>query len=285
MSSTNTLPAIELDTAQQSGEMVPSVEIERIIALRNEGIRQYLEGIQLLRDARKMMQGAGSCQYLYDFERAVEGALRVSESATHNAGAAIARVIDGKIWDSLMSQTGMYTLMSAKQRDEWDKQLSGKDMPAVTLDNVLATFRELNAGKAGTFTQGIIDVFKQLSWDYKTNNPCKFGKRIVISSLLCVRRYGVSFSCESHAKIDDLARPFYVLEGRNVPDYRVSDGARLDEFFSANGFNGEIFEGDYFTVRYFKKGSAHITFKRPELVEQLNDLVASQYPGMLPPRL
>ncbi|HGC5539657.1 TPA: DUF4942 domain-containing protein, partial [Klebsiella pneumoniae] len=50
-------------------------------------------------------------------------------------------------------------------------------------------------------------------------------------------------------------------------------------------FNGKVFECDYFSVRYYKKGSAHITFKRPELVEKINNLVASHYPGMLPPRV
>lgn len=285
MSATNSLPAIDLATSQQGREVVPSVEIERIIALRDEGIRIYLDGVKQLREARHLMKSAGNCQYLYDYERTVQNALSASDLTTQNPEAAISRVIDGKIWDRLMSETGMYTLMSAKQRDEWDRQLSTTEMPEITLDDVLATFRQLNAGKLDTFTQGLIDVFKKLSWDYKTNNPCKFGKRIVISSLLCVRRYGVSFTADSHTKIDDLARLFYVLEGRNVPDYRVSDGARLDEFFSLNQFNGEVFDSDYFTVRYFKKGSAHVTFKRPDLVEQLNDLVASHYPGMLPPRL
>lgn len=285
MTATTTLPAIDLATAQQGREIIPSVEIERIIALRDEGIRIYLAGVKQLREARNLMKLAGNCQYLYDYERTVQNALSASDLTTHNPEAAIARVIDGKIWDRLMSETGMYTLMSAKQRDKWDKELSGADMPAVTLDNVLATFRQLNADKFDTFSQGVIDVFKKLSWDYKTNNPCKFGKRIVMSSLLCVGRYSVSFTSDSHAKIDDLARLFYVLEGRNVPDYRVSTGAKLDEFFSANGFNGEKFDSDYFTVRYFKKGSAHITFKRPDLVEHLNDLVAKHYPSMLPPRL
>ncbi|HIG1529611.1 TPA: DUF4942 domain-containing protein, partial [Klebsiella pneumoniae] len=56
-------------------------------------------------------------------------------------------------------------------------------------------------------------------------------------------------------------------------------------FFSENQFNGKVFECDYFSVRYYKKGSAHITFKRPELVEKINNLVASHYPGMLPPRV
>ncbi|MFH2355038.1 DUF4942 domain-containing protein [Klebsiella pneumoniae] len=189
-------------------------------------------------------------------------------------------------WRIIREKTGMYTLMSNKQRQEWDRQVAGEEMPPITLENVMSTFRHLNASKADTFTQGLIDIFKSLSWDYKTNNPCMFGKRIIIAPLLDVWRSGwVRFSSDGHTKIDDLARPFYVLDGRNVPDYRVSDGAKLDAFFSENQFNGKVFECDYFSVRYYKKGSAHITFKRPELVEKINNLVASHYPGMLPPRV
>ncbi|MDA6214173.1 DUF4942 domain-containing protein, partial [Escherichia coli] len=31
--------------------------------------------------------------------------------------------------------------------------------------------------------------------------------------------------------------------------------------------------------RYFKKGSAHITFRKPELVDRLNDIIAKHYAG------
>ncbi|PXV70881.1 DUF4942 domain-containing protein [Pantoea sp. PNA 03-3] len=286
MSEKNNVPSVDIFSRQQGTDAIPSTAIEHIISLRNEGIRVYMAGIEQLCRARDLMQMAGKDSYLFDFEKSVESALRWSDKGTSQAETAIGRVIDGKIWDRLMSETGMYTLMSNKQRSEWDKQVAGKDMPEITLDNVLNTFRQLNASKGDTFTQGLIDIFKSLSWDYKTNNPCMFGKRVIISPLLDVHRGGwITFSSDGHTKIDDLARPFYVLEGRNVPDYRVSDGARLDEFFKANQFNGEVFECDYFTVRYFKKGSGHITFTRPDLVDEINNLVARHYPGMLPPRV
>ncbi|WP_083950394.1 DUF4942 domain-containing protein [Serratia ficaria] len=285
MSNINNLPSVDLLHRQQGGDVIPSVAIERIISLRDEGLRAYLDGIAQLRKARDLMQQAGGCKYLYDYEKAVEQAIKWKETTPAQAEAAIGHVIDSKIWDRLMMETGMYTLMSNAQREAWSKQLDGKDRPAITLDNVLSTFRQLNADKVDTFTQGLIDIFKSLSWDYKTNNPCKFGKRIIVSRLLNVGRHYINFSSEGHMKIDDLARPFYVLDGRNVPDYRVSDGAKLEEFFRENGFNCKVFEGEYFTVRYFKKGSGHITFKRPDLVDKINGMVASHYPGILPERL
>lgn len=44
----------------------------------------------------------------------------------------------------------------------------------------------------------------------------------------------------------------------------------------------QAFEDDMFTIRYFQKGSGHITFKRLDLVEKMNDIVAKHYPGALP---
>ncbi|MCP6065955.1 DUF4942 domain-containing protein, partial [Klebsiella pneumoniae] len=91
----------------------------------------------------------------YDYDKAVESAIKWSDTTPDQAETAISRVIDGKIWDRLMTETGMYTLMSNKQRQEWDRQVAGKEMPPITLDNVMSTFRHLNASKADTFTQGL----------------------------------------------------------------------------------------------------------------------------------
>ncbi|MCJ4899497.1 hypothetical protein LPI93_27510, partial [Klebsiella pneumoniae] len=63
MSSKNTLPSVDLMYCQHGGEVIPSIAIERIISLRDEGIRVYLDGIDKLRKARDLMQQAGGCQY------------------------------------------------------------------------------------------------------------------------------------------------------------------------------------------------------------------------------
>ncbi|MGS3887278.1 DUF4942 domain-containing protein, partial [Escherichia coli] len=43
----------------------------------------------------------------------------------------------------------------------------------------------------------------------------------------------------------------------------------------------ESYEDEMFSIRYFKQGSAHITFRKPELVDRLNDIIAKRYPGQL----
>lgn len=85
--------------------------------------------------------------------------------------------------------------------------------------------------------------------------------------------------------LDDLTKVFYLLEGRNVPDHRVSEGAKFGEYFEREGFSGAVYEAEYFSMRYYMKGTAHITFKRPELVDRINDIVARHFPDMLPSRV
>ncbi|PSY63543.1 DUF4942 domain-containing protein, partial [Escherichia coli] len=171
-------------------------------------------------------------------------------------------------------------------RDEWNRQLQSESCPEITLDNVLATFRHLNAGKVDTFEKGVIDVFRQLSWDYKTNNPCRLGKKIIVSNILYRWRTGyVSLDHSGMAKLDDLARPFWLLDGRNVPDFRESDGARFGDFIRREDNIGQLYEGEYFTIRAFLKGTVHIMFRRPDLVDRLNDIIARHFPEALPPRV
>jgi len=270
---------------QRAGEVIPSVAIDRIIALRESGLKQFTEALALLSSARRLFLDACNVKSLYGYDICVKDAINW-ESQPQRAQDAIRKTIDGKIWHRLMLETGMYTLMSTRQRDEWDRQVSGENMPEITLDTVLATFNQLHANKNDTFEQGVIDLFKSLSWDYKTNSPCRFGKKIIVSRLMESYSSGRNYlGTPGRSKLDDLTKVFYLLEGRNVPDHRVSEGAKFGEHFEREGFSGAVYEAEYFSMRYYMKGTAHITFKRPELVDRLNDIVARHFPDMLPSRV
>ncbi|MEG3126641.1 DUF4942 domain-containing protein [Pantoea cypripedii] len=267
-----------------STDMIPSAPVEQILAQRSEGLENFAQGMALLAQARRHLTAAAGEESLYGFTQCVTDALP-NDTHTEKNAAAIRRLADRKIWDRLMSETGMYTFMSSKQREEWDRQLNSNEVPEITLDNVLATFRELNEQKENTFETGVIDVFRSLSWDYKTNHPCRLGKKIIINNF--IRLWGkssYSLTQSGQQKLDDLARPFYVMDNKPVPDFRLSEGVVFSDFFNRNG-QDEIFESEYYSVRWFKKGTAHIVFKRMELVERINDMVAKHYPGMLPPKV
>lgn len=72
-----------------------------------------------------------------------------------------------------------------------------------------------------------------------------------------------------------------LLDGKPVPDNRADVTRRLDDHIHENG-GSNSYEDEMFKIKYFQKGTAHIIFKRPELVDKLNDIIARHYPGMLP---
>jgi hypothetical protein len=275
---------VDIDASFAGTGVIPSVEIDRIIALRNDAVTRFISSMAELENVRQLIKSASGLEHAYGFDAVVSSSLN-QQTNPERVLRSITRFTDQKIWKRLMTDTGMYTFMSTKQRDEWEKQLESDACPAIALDNVMATFRHLHESKAETFETGVIDVFRALSWDYKTNNACRLGKKIIISGFLDTWRSGrPTFSASGQTRLDDLARPFWLLDGKNVPDHRQSEGRIFDDFYRINGA-GELCDMEYFTVRAYLKGTGHITFKRPDLVDKLNDIVARHYPSALPPQV
>ncbi|HEF0099542.1 TPA: DUF4942 domain-containing protein [Citrobacter youngae] len=194
---------------------------------------------------------------------------------------AITRNIDRSIWKDLMKKSGMLSLMDAAARDEWYNSLEKDDIPAISEANILSTFRQLHQSKSEVFECGVINVFKSLSWSYKTNSPCKFGAKIIVSGLVKYDQwgFGLNWGCQRDG-LADLERMMMLLDGKPIPDNRADVTRRLGDHIHENRHSNR-YEDEMFTIKYFQKGTAHITMKRPDLVDKLNDIIAKHYPGML----
>ncbi len=81
-------------------------------------------------------------------------------------------------------------------------------------------------------------------------------------------------------RVADLERMLHLFSGRPIPDNRENIIIRLDDHIqSVQG--QECYEDEMFSIRYFKKGSAHITFRKPQLVDRVNEIIARHYPEAL----
>ncbi|WP_289472880.1 DUF4942 domain-containing protein, partial [Klebsiella pneumoniae] len=90
------------------------------------------------------------------------------------------RIIDTRGWDYLLSESALRTFMDAKAREQWNRQISEGDVPEFTVANIEATFAQLYGARGDMFERGVIECFRRLSWNYRTNQPFKFGKRIIV---------------------------------------------------------------------------------------------------------
>ncbi|EBH1517930.1 DUF4942 domain-containing protein [Salmonella enterica subsp. enterica serovar Pensacola] len=262
-------------------DVICSTSIERIVTGRNAALTQIESLIHQFAEISTLTRSIGGktapdWAMKQDF-RCGCWLLEKPETAMK----AITRNLDRGIWRDLMERSGMLSLMDARAREQWYNSLEKDDIPAVSEANILSTFEQLHQSKDEVFERGVINVFKSLSWNYKSNSPCKFGSKIIVNGLVKCDRWGYSLNWGwQRDRLADLERMLMLLDGKPVPDNRADVTRQLDDHIHENrGSNS--YEDGMFKIKYFKKGTAHITFKRPELVDRLNDIIARHYPGML----
>ena len=271
----------EPDVLTDHSELILSTNIERTVSGRDAALVQIEQLIQQL-DAVSRLTSEGGGGTAQDW--AMKSGHRYDSWLTEpseKAMPAITRNIDRSIWRDLMLKSGMMALMDAQARDQLHKTLEEGDLPAISEANILSTFKQLHLNKRDVFERGIINVFKGLSWDYKTNSPCSFGKKIIINNLVTHNRWGFSLNWGwRRDQLADLERMLFLLDGKPIPDNRGDITTRLMDHIRDNP-SKDVYEDNLFSIRYFQKGTGHITFKRCDLTEKMNDIVATHYPEML----
>lgn len=277
------MSTIEPEVLTDHTDVICSTSIERIVTGRNAALSLTEILIHQLSDISTLTDSIGGGksnewgvrQYRYDCWL-MEKPETAMKAITHN--------IDRGIWKDLMKKSGMLSLMDAQARDEWYKNLEGEDIPAVSEANILSTFEQLHQSKGEVFERGVINLFKGLSWNYKTNSPCKFGTKIIVTGLVKCDRWGFGLNWGwQRDRLADLERMLMLLDGQPIPDNRADVTRRLSDHIHTNRHSNR-YEDEMFAIKYFQKGTAHINFKRPELLDKLNDIIARHYPGALSAR-
>jgi hypothetical protein len=265
-------------------QLVPSVSIVNLVNQRAGVLAKLKQVLDLLAEAENLATAAKidfPTFVIDDSGRRHGGSLRLSgryadSKKPGEVEEAIRRFIDASAWQYLMAESGLRTFMDAATREKWRKALSEEKVPELTEANIEATFASLYSARGEMFEQGVIACFKSLSWHYKTNLPQKFGKRIVIAHMT---GYYSSSKCD---QLDDLMRVFHVLDGKPEPDHRGGMYALLSNAGAFYRDKTGKCENDYLKLKWFKNHNAHIEFRRLDLVEKLNGIIAKHFPNALP---
>ncbi|MBB9856097.1 DUF4942 domain-containing protein, partial [Escherichia coli] len=124
-------------------------------------------------------------------------------------------------WRDLMQRSGMLSLMDAQARETWYRSLEYDNFPEISEANILSTFEQLHQNKDEVFERGVINVFRGLSWNYKTNCPCKFSSKIIVNNLVRWDRWGGHLITGQQAdRLADLERMLHLFSGKPIPDNR-----------------------------------------------------------------
>ena len=259
-------------------DLVKSISITNLANQRAAVVERVQQALDLLAEAERLARAAhlGFPRLVVDDSYGCRGRPTITgEYAKRDeAEAAIVSVIDTRGWSYLLSESGLRTFMDARAREQWNKQLAEGDVPELTAANIEATFAQLYGSRGDMFERGVLQCFRRLSWDYKTNQPFRFAKRIIV-------RYLLSQGSLNHRvtdELDDLMRVFCVLDGKPEADHRHGAYYLVSE---ARQERRTEAENEYVHLRWFQNGNGHVTFKRPDLVDQMNLILAKHYPNAL----
>ncbi|GKW26518.1 restriction methylase [Pectobacterium carotovorum subsp. carotovorum] len=225
----------EPEVLTEHTELICSTNIERIVTGRDAALQQIEQLLNQLQSISMLTAtiGGGTAE-----DWALKQGHRYDCWLTETpakAMPAITRTLDRNIWRDLMLKSGMLSLMDAEARTQWHKNLDEGDLPVISEANIFSTFEQLHQSKQEVFERGVVNVFKGLSWDYKTNHPCYFGKKIIISNLVTYNRWGFGLNWGwPRDQLADLERMLYLLDGKPIPDNRGDLTIRLMDHIRDN---------------------------------------------------
>ena len=202
--------------------------------------------------------------------------------------------IDRRAWDDLASRTGAMDLMDRQAREEWRASL---DSPApFTVENCLATFSHLVGNRREMYLRGIANVFSSLDRRFRSHNGFKIGGRLIIDRAISLSGWRHDYNRRD--TLHDVERIFYELEGepqpalsserereidraahegRPIPNAAELPMVRAVAYAAMTESLPHVVKGRFFRVRIFNNGNLHVWFERPDLLKQVNLLLAEYY--------
>lgn len=293
--------------------LVTLPNVEDIVGHHDEAIRLYAKAFDCIEQAHDAMTAAhkearlahsdaslGMDDCGADEIKAWRDAVRMPDRALFMRVASKVTAI--KTWRHIIRRTELERLMDAKAKQQLEQQLryvsdrvrgrqeltradDFEGMPPLTVDNIMATLEGFRADADMIWRRGLANTFSGLDRRFRSHDGFKIGSRIILDRLC--GDYGRINEFAPHGRqpqVDhllDVERAFLVLDGKPVG---ASYGGILGQIKAERKAQGLYLEarrsdheGDYFRVRIFQNGNAHLWFTRKDLVEKVNLTLAAYY--------
>lgn len=181
--------------------------------------------------------------------------------------------IKSNAWGYLLERSGVFEFCSIKQRDEISNQMKDeKSLPDFTLDNIQSWFESYALNVDKLFEDSIREIFNWLKpWrhdTFKTNNKEIIGRKVIKDWMfenVWDEKMSLNYSQDKY--VQALDNVFHLMDGKGVAKY---PGNLLTAIKDACRENIRSCETEYFTVKWYKKGTLHLEFKRVDLLDKVN---------------
>lgn len=293
--------------------ILPRQTVEQIVSFRDAAVAAYQEAFSTIETADAALKKAAALWKAAAGEHAATRYGSNDANEVKNFFGAVSlpdrdqylrtaiRLIDISCWHHIVQMTSLEMLMDRQAKDElrdslrWvpeeyryrnlgddgeSRELVNLDklmgIPPVTVENIYATIDKWAGEAEMIFRRGIAVAFSNLDRRFRSHDGFKVGGRVILT--YCCDSWGhFQDYGRTGDTLRDIERTFLVLDGQKPrPSYAGICGIIRNERRGMDPHQSEH-EGEFFKVRIFKNGNAHLWFTRDDLVEKVNRLLAEYY--------
>lgn len=200
-----------------------------------------------------------------------------------------------KYWKELLSNPKFTGKLTSKLQKEYQEKVSKLADYDFTEFNIYTLSTEMNSHIKTGIENEIIAMFDRLTAEHsyypefsknrhyydgwKTNSAYKIAKKVIIPCYGIFSEWdGKPRTYDARKALEDIERILNFLDGHMTAD--VDSWDSLENNFK-NGITKNI-KMKYFKATFYKKGTVHLTFTCPELIDRFN-IYAAQNKNWLPP--
>lgn len=177
--------------------------------------------------------------------------------------------VDRRMWRQTLTISGFNKYMDKVARREFEESLE-KEPPVFNIENVRTTLLS-SYQQADTFMKrGVVELFRCLGANYKTNDAFKIGNKIILRNWFTVFCGDLSVNYQAEPEMNDLDRVVRTLDGVEFKEHLFSQSMR-------KVISKREYEDEYFKLKAFKNGNAHLWLKRDDITDKINDIIAEWY--------
>lgn len=270
--------------------LIPSATVESLVAQRAAAMRAFEGAYEALGSADAALRQAWAesqkaaparSSYNHHNDELRKGLAEIKVPDRDLFLDTARRITDADIWAHILTITDLERLMDKKAKDEFRQQLV-KDPPEVTVETVRATLEQFALDAGTIFARGVAECFSNLDRRFRSHDGWKIGNRVILSHAFDEWGHW-SYHRNHRDSIQDIERAFFVLDGREPPhNYGGLVGAIDEARGRGMGRRQAEVETEFFKLRTYKNGNAHLWFKRDDLLAKVNRVLADYYGEVIP---
>lgn len=268
-----------------STELIPRLSVSQLVNTYARARDQVTEACRLFKEAERELTLAFGDDPMTSHNFDFDCMMRQRRVDLASPEKFIAHVRQS-VWRRLIDKCEIRKVCTQKRAKELDAMLEDfKNLPEITEANVVATLAG-NLNDLETILAELVkEVFDELrpvpgtcrANEHKTNKLYEVGKKVILTYAVERRYGGTGFRMRGRETLlRGLDNVMSILDGKGVvkshygPLYEAIDGCE----------RGELGETDYFAFRCFANGNLHLTFKRDDLLAELNRVGSGGLPQL-----